>query len=461
MRSALLLVGLLSVAVLAGCPSWLAPPVTSGLGAGEACQGSWECDDGLSCECGLCATPSEPPRPVRCIELDDSCNDPPSDCYASCGDETVVGAAACVNGRETCTDVGGVLRDQCDAAVCWGDPEPGEICVEGEYTCEFGRSPNTDDCYTFNCTGTPGSCVTSCGSTPFSQTCLGGTYSCESGMDIADCGGCVGRTPRCLRSCEDIEVLGSALCDADDLEWSCDHLLANPGTGQVSTRDDFCCVDSLTLPPGEPDAGPAPQDGGPGSEDGGPAPLDGGSIDGGVADGGASIDAGDPDGGPAADAGPEIIRCVLGALEIRDGAPVDLVLPDLERVGALSVDNTTLQSISLPALTEIEQTLVMLNNTELVSVDAPVLEKVGTLFYFVGNTSLSECDIRALRDQIAAENPILLETIEGNLVCDGGVVDAGVVPDAGPAPDAGPLDGGAADAGAADAGDADAGPDAG
>jgi hypothetical protein len=417
MRAAVLL---LAAVPLAGCPSLLAPPPTDGAGQGATCSADWECENGLACECGVCTTPSATPRPPACnLDVGDQCDeDNPSPCFAACGDLDEVGVADCVDGRESCTAVGGVLASQCADDQCWGESAPGEACVDGEWVCEFGEAAS-GDCYTFDCDAVQSECVQFCGDqNPQLQVCVASEWVCESGIDIDECGECVGAPPSCVRSCDDLSPLGASVCDLDDLTWSCDHIqLGDAGSALTATA---CCAPSTTL-----------RD---------------------VAD---LADFGD-------------VSCVAGTLSILTGGLLQADLPNLERVTDLQVSSGTLERVRLPALVEVESALVVENNWQLTELSAPVLATVGTGMYFANNPRLCACDIWQLRRQFADGGSPGIDIETGNLPClgwpyDGGPQDAGAPGDAGSGDGGSPLDGGpdggpALEAGPSDAGPSEAGP---
>lgn len=277
------------VLLASACPSFLAPPATSGAREGARCSANVDCASGLVCECGSCAKPTG--MPSRCLALDDACGDEPSDCFRACGDPSVVGKAACVGGRESCSSSGGVLESSCPPETCWEPPGPGEVCVDGELQCEHGRAAN-GQCYTDDCEGSPRECVSACadGSEPFSEVCLASQWQCEGGLPIEGCGECVGALPACVLSCSTLEPVGSAACSAE-LEWSCAHILQDGRAASVITD---CCDEN-------PDACPDPsEDAGPGDDDAGG--VDAGEPDAGTVDtGSGAVDGGDSvplDGGP-------------------------------------------------------------------------------------------------------------------------------------------------------------------
>lgn len=402
-RLLLALVVTSSLALLAaGCPSLLAPATTEGDGAGAACSSSWSCQAGLACECGQCAEPTG--RPVRCPSVDDECSDDPSPCYASCGDREVVGDAACVNDRESCGPVGGVLEAQCPDDTCWGEAEPGELCVDGRFVCEFGRSTETGHCYTFDCDDeTQGACVASCGGpAPFAQVCLGGEWRCETGLPVEECGECVGAPPSCVRDCDDLSPVGAAACQA--LAWSCSHL-SLPDAGPLVVADE-CCLPELELRE--------------------PADL-------------AALDE---------------VSCVTGALGVLTGSLVEVELSGLTSVGDLLVSSDVLERFAAPQLEQVTRVLSVEENPALQAFEAPSLRRVGTGFSFRENPRLSVCDILELREQVNDGGPLAIEDISGNGPCldDAGTTDAGPPGDGGEADagdpsDAGPADGGSTDAG--------------
>lgn len=280
--------------VFSGC--LLAPGATEGLGDGQACTADLDCATGLACECGVCEAIGDVDDPVTCTaNANDSCPEERSPCYGECGDfDSVVGEATCVFGRERCEE--GATFDECGPTICWEDPEPGEVCVNGEFVCENGRSQATDLCYTDDCFGPPGECVNSCTEGfVFDEQCLAGAYQCEIGFPAEDCGNCVGEPPGCVLSCPEPPV-ATAFCTEG--EWDCSFV-------QDAFTDDEC---------GPPDGGPAP-DGGP-PDAGAP---DAGDLDAGILDAGPLVDAGVVDAG--LDAGP----ADAGA---RDAGVVDAGAPD-------------------------------------------------------------------------------------------------------------------------------------
>lgn len=303
------------VLVTSACPSLLAPPPTSGAAAGAPCAANVDCAAGLACECGQCAEPTG--QAPRCLELDDACGDVPSDCFAACGDPTVIGQAECVGGRESCAAVNGVLVSQCDEDECWEPAAPGEVCIGGELECQFPpRAPN-GHCYTFDCEGTPGSCVEACGdgSAPFPETCIASEWQCEVGVPAEECGECVGAVPRCVLDCAGLMPAGVAACNPSR-EWTCAHIIQD-GTPAEVVSD--CCDENPAACP--PDAGPADDGGAPDAGDAGD-------------DGGPDSDAGDGDGGPVVDGGasdagsddasvPDGVDGGDGHLDAGDGGAVD------------------------------------------------------------------------------------------------------------------------------------------
>lgn len=304
------------VLVASACPTLLAPPATSGESAGGVCVSDVDCASGLACECGVCATPTG--QPPRCLALDDECGEVPSDCFRACGDPTVVGQAECVGGRESCAAAGGVLRRQCPSDTCWEPAAPGEICVDGERVCRFQPPAPNGQCFTFDCEGEPGRCVSACGdgSAPFSQVCIANEWQCETGVPVESCGACVGPVPTCVASCAGLEPAGIAACTAA-LEWSCAHFVIDGTPAEVVTdccdeNPDACPVDAGPDDGGAPDASDVDagdEDAGDddaGEVDGGAPvdaslPTDGGGVDGG--DGVGPVDAGDPGDAAEGDAG--------------------------------------------------------------------------------------------------------------------------------------------------------------
>lgn len=409
MRPALLFLCL--VPFVAGCPAWFAPSTTPGVQEGGPCVADLDCASGLVCECGACRIPGDDDRPPSCeVTLDDACRTPPSPCFRACGDPTPVGEASCVNGRETCSEVDGVLESQCAPDTCWGTPEPGEICDDGEFVCEVSRSPETGLCYTFNCAGEAGDCIEDCASgATFFEACLGGAYQCEYGFPVEDCGECLGPPPYCVESCDNPTVLAEAVCDQAELTFSCGFILD-------AVRADECgCASGDVLLQSQ-------------------AQLDAFASE----------------------------TCVIGDLRIQTSGVTDVSLPLLERVsGTFSVSASGNRTARLGALAE-AGSFVVQGNPLLVALEAPALRRVGGAFAVSDNPALPTCRAEALLAQLEGDAGPDVVFLENNLdapgACDpvdGGPVDGGPA-DGGPV-DGGPVDGGAADAGAADAGAPDAG----
>ena len=288
------------------------PLPISGGERGDPCAQNVDCATGLACECAVCVDESAENEPPSCdVEIETECGEEPSYCYAACGEETVVGLAACVNAAENCDENGGVLRDDCPDTTCWGEPEAGEVCVNGEYQCQAGEA-ETGECYTFDCPeGEAELCVLSCtDESPFSQVCIASEWRCETGFPVRQCGGCVGMPPTCYDNCENLDELFGAIC-VDD-EWTCDGVLVDAG---VLLED--CGFTDAGVSDGGPDI-PTGEENGPCFSNNtcfgdlicvdsicvAPTLTDGGVVDGGQSgDGGQSNDGGSDGGGPVADAG--------------------------------------------------------------------------------------------------------------------------------------------------------------
>ena len=288
--------GLVSLVLLLGsaCPGARFLPAP-GAQAGVGCSNDLGCANGLECACGLCAQPGPVDLPPSCdVEPSvEPCDTPPSSCWFSCEDPSVTGMASCVNGVETCSG-NGVHPSQCAAADCAGTPAPGEICVNGEFRCEDGRSEESGECYTSGCEGDPALCTDECGGNEtFWARCLADRFQCETGVPVESCPACPGAAPVCVTDCETKVAVANAFCDEQNGVFSCAHIL-----GAIPVDE---CLDA--------DAGDA------GATDGGAA--DGGAADGGMStgDGGAELhdagsapdasffDAGDMDAGDLPDIG--------------------------------------------------------------------------------------------------------------------------------------------------------------
>lgn len=405
---------------LSGCI--FAPAAVSGVGEGSPCGTDLDCDNGLACECGTCATLTDTPQPPSCeVTPDNRCPDVASECFLACGDETVVGLAECVEGRETCESSAGVLRDFCGLDTCWGEPAPGESCFGGVWDCMFGRNEETGLCYTFDCVGTPEECVESClDDERTTQICLADTYTCEFGFPVAQCGGCVGTPPDCFDNCDDLNTIAAATCLDND--WSCNHIM------NAELQSD-CCEDDVNVLTEQ-------------------AYLD-----------------------------HQGLKCTTGTLLVRYQTLGTLSLPSLKRAGDLLFYENESTAIELPALERVDGAFSLWMNQSLVEASFPELDFVGGSFEIAFNDSLPQCRAEALTAGV--ENIVGLQFVHDNddaaLCGDGGVLDGGPVADAGlddggPGPDgpdagdpdAGMFDGGApVDAGAVDAGSVDSGVDSG
>jgi len=301
LRRALSLVPMLATLSIAGC--LLAPPPAEGLGIGLTCTADLDCAVGLVCACGECTDPADDDAPGCTVLPENRCTDVPSECLEACGVEVAVGLAQCVAGRETCDfpGGGGVLRDDCPADTCWGEPGVGEVCIDGLFSCEFGRNEATDLCYTFDCEGEPEVCaIEGCNSTATgNQICLGGEWRCEVGFPARQCG-CLGDAPSCY-DCDTLEPVFDAQCNTSTNTFSCESF---PGADLLEA----CCAGpdapaGCNEDAGTPDAGPGPDAGS--VVDGGTS-ADAGADAGAGTDGGTATDAGSgADGGSTADAGPD------------------------------------------------------------------------------------------------------------------------------------------------------------
>jgi hypothetical protein len=387
---------------------FLAPAPIDGASEGSTCAADLDCGDGLACECGTCASPSNPRLPPSCdVSVDNQCPSTPSGCFESCGVEVVVGIADCVAGRETCEGSGGVLFDDCPLETCWGVPEPGEVCVDGVFECAYGRNGPTGLCYTFDCVDEPEQCVIDCTSDlRTTQVCVADEWKCESGFPVRQCGGCVGTPPVCVDSCADPFRTGSATCIED--EWSC--------AAAGDELENVCCID----PPS------------------------------------ANITT------PEQVTELALETCILGQLDVVSTDAIPAVeWPILRRVGGLFLVSTSVERLLLPQLVHIDEDLAVVGNSELHTVDLAALAFIGGDLTVDENPSIDVCAFVDLVAQVQArdgiDGTVSLPTLDdaGCALPDGGVVDGGE-PDAGE-PDAGEPDAGAPDAGVTDAGVTDAG----
>ncbi len=392
-----------ALAMVSGC--FLAPQPVVGEPAGSSCGTDLDCADGLLCECGTCATASADPLPPSCeVSPDDRCPDVASECFQECGVDNVVGLAECVNGRETCESSGGVLRDEdCGPDVCWGVPDVGETCLNGEFVCQFGRNEETGLCYTFDCEGEAAECVLSCqDDDPEVQICLANAWTCEFGFPIAQCGGCVGTPPDCFDSCEDLNAIAPATCQNN--AWSCAHI-------QDAQLPSACCEGSLNLLT-------------------------------------------DADFTEHQD-----VRCATGTILVRYQTREALALPELKRAGELLFYENESTSVSLPVLEHVDDAFSLWMNSELTEASFPALSYVGGSFEIAFNPALAQCRVDELVagvETIVGQRYLSDNDIDGSCDSDAGVFDGGMS-DGGMVVDGGASVDGGADAGAADGGPSDAG----
>lgn len=397
----------LAAALLAsGC--LFAPQPVDGEPSGSACGTDIDCADGLMCECGTCVTATDNPLPASCdVTPDDRCPDLASECFQACGVDTVVGLAECINGRETCEASSGVLREEdCSPDVCWGEPEAGETCLNGDFVCQFGRNEETGLCYTFDCDGDPAECVTSCqDDETVAQICVANTWTCEFGFPIEQCGGCVGTPPDCFDSCEGLNTIAAATCQ--DNAWSCNHI-------QDAQLPSACCEGSLNLL--TDDDFVANQD----------------------------------------------VRCSTGTVLVRYQTRDTLELPELKRARELLFYENESTAVSLPALERVDQAFSLWMNSDLVEASFPELSYVGGSFEIAFNPSFPQCRVTELvagvqtivgQRYLTDNDPDGSCDADGGVLTDGGPLTDGGLGDAGTGDAGVPLDAGPLDAGAVDAGD--------
>ncbi|WP_437321775.1 DUF7151 family protein [Sorangium sp. So ce385] len=111
------------------------------------------------------------------------------------------------------------------------------------------------------------------------------------------------------------------------------------------------------------------------------------------------------------------IWAIHGGLSIRDTSLASIELPALAHVGGrLTVSgNSALTSLSLPALAAVGQTLEVHDNAELARVDLTGLTQTGGQLYLSENPALTAIDLPALRkvdDEIVVRDNAALEAIE-------------------------------------------------
>ncbi|WP_437564355.1 DUF7151 family protein [Sorangium sp. So ce542] len=111
------------------------------------------------------------------------------------------------------------------------------------------------------------------------------------------------------------------------------------------------------------------------------------------------------------------IRAIHGALSIRDTSIASVELPALAHVGGrLTVSgNAALTSLSLPALADVGRSLAVHDNAELVRVDLTGLVQIGGELHLSENPALAAIDLPALRkvdDEILVRGNAALEEIE-------------------------------------------------
>ncbi|WP_437729266.1 DUF7151 family protein [Sorangium sp. So ce861] len=111
------------------------------------------------------------------------------------------------------------------------------------------------------------------------------------------------------------------------------------------------------------------------------------------------------------------IRAIHGALSIRDTSIASVELPALAHVGGrLTVSgNSALTSLSLPALAAVGRTLEVHDNAELARVDLTGLVQTGGQLHLSENPALAAIDLPGLRkvdDEIVVRDNAALEEIE-------------------------------------------------
>lgn len=78
-------------------------------------------------------------------------------------------------------------------------------------------------------------------------------------------------------------------------------------------------------------------------------------------------------------------------ITFRDAGIIEL--PSLEIVeNSISFVNNSIESLSLPNLTEVGESIAWVSNSQLTNISAPVLEDVGGAFQIANNTKLEELD---------------------------------------------------------------------
>jgi hypothetical protein len=364
----------LAALALSGCPALLAPPPLPGEPVGGACRADLDCDDGLECECGRCTAPDDEDLPPSCdVDLSQACGDP-EPCYAACGDLTELGETTCEEGTPVCA--AGVREDDCPPETCWGEPQVGEVCDNGEFVCTDGRSP-LGGCYTPGaCAGDPAACVFDCTDVlTFDQACVAEAFACENGFEQTACGNCIGQPPTCVFDCVDVEPIAPAVCANG--EFSCAFVV-----DAVPATDCGCIEEAVDL-------------------------LDGDDV--------ALLDG---------------VSCSLGPLFALYDEPV-LALPDLRISGEILVFGGTVERVSLPVLEHVWGNLSVNATPALTSFEAPALQRVDGNLSFLSAPNLPTCQAQAVVDQ--------LEQAPTNVDINGTDDDAGCVDaDGGPSLDAGP-----------------------
>lgn len=119
--------------VVQGACRLTAPAAVTGLASGAACGADIQCTEGLACECGTCVPVDGGDDPPLCgdggsIGFDGGsggCNITPLPCFLDCESAVVIGESACIGGRDSCANVGGVLSSQCADADA-GIPDAGD-----------------------------------------------------------------------------------------------------------------------------------------------------------------------------------------------------------------------------------------------------------------------------------------------------------------------------------------------
>jgi hypothetical protein len=224
---------------LAACPH-----DTRGLVEGASCERSLQCADGLLCNTctPVCSSVQAEDGCRQRLASPIQCSGAVPVCFVACGTlEPTESGARCTPDGWRCVEEG-VFAEDCPTDICWGEPQPGQVCDHGEWRCMHGQSP-LGLCYTPGlcdpqiaglaiapgcrhtaaCSGTVSECqdVWCTDGVDSPAPCIGGTWRCEEGIANTSCPvRCgLGEPPACYAACGDPVAVAAATCSTEG--WHC------------------------------------------------------------------------------------------------------------------------------------------------------------------------------------------------------------------------------------------------